>query len=821
MSNSAQNLPNRAEIVIVGGGIVGISIAYHLTKLGKRDVVLLERKKFTSGTTWHAAGLVGQLRATLNLTRLAQYTANLYATLEQETGQATGFKQRGSIALATNRERLEELLRGASMAKTFGLDVHAIGVDEIRRHWPLINTDDVVGGVFLPKDGQTNPIDTTMALAKGARNGGATLLENIAVTGIEQKNGRAVAVVTEQGRIEAENIVLATGLWSRLLGLKQGLTIPLQACEHFYILTENFPDLAPTLPVLRDPDHCAYYKEDAGKLLLGAFEPKAKPWSIDAIPAEFEFGELPEDFDQFEPILAAACKRIPALNDLGIRKFFNGPESFTPDVRFLLGPMPELDRLFVAAGFNSTGIQSAGGAGKVLADWIVTGTPPMDLWDVDIRRMQRFQANRSYISERVSESLGLLYAMHYPYRQPTTSRNVRHSPFHDRLAAEGAWFGETAGWERPHWFGEPGSKPQETHSWFGDASKPRVKREHLAVRQGLAGFDISSYGKIMVEGREALAALSTLCANTIDVAVGHVVYTQCLNPRGGIEADVTITRLAENKFFILTAAGTTRRDVDFFQKSLDATGLHVFASDVSSGWAGLAMMGPKSRDFLTKISGAAMGNSDFPFATAQWIEIGAAPVLAMRLTYVGALGWELWVPTEFARHLFDRVAAAASEFGLVWAGMHAMDSCRVEKIYPLWGKDLSDEVSPFEAGIGFAVDFSAARYFIGRDALLRQREAGLKTRLVQFALKTPDRLLYKDEPIWQGQHIVGRICSGNYGHAVGRAVGLGFVELGGAAGLTESAIPHAAFDLEIAGERFAATAHLQPIYDPTHAEIFC
>ncbi|MCX8506874.1 MAG: FAD-dependent oxidoreductase [Alphaproteobacteria bacterium] len=821
MPDTPQKLPSRAEIVIVGGGIVGVSIAYHLTKLGKRDVVLLERKKFTSGTTWHAAGLVGQLRATLNLTRLAQYTANLYANLEKETGQSTGFKQRGSISLATSRERLEELMRGASMAKTFGLEVHAIGISDIRRHWPLINTDDVVGGVFLPKDGQTNPIDTTMALAKGARTGGATLLENIEVTAIEQKNGRAVAVMTEQGRIEADTIVLATGMWSRLLGLAHNLTIPLQACEHFYILTENFPDLAPTLPVLRDPDHCAYYKEDAGKLLLGAFEPKAKPWGVDGIPKDFEFGELPEDFDQFEPILTQACRRIPALNDLGIRKFFNGPESFTPDVRFLLGPMPELDRLFVAAGFNSTGIQSAGGAGKVLADWIVNGTPPMDLWDVDIRRMQRFQANRAYISERVSESLGLLYAMHYPYRQATTSRNVRRTPFHAQLAAQGAWFGETAGWERPHWFGEPGTKPEESYSWFGDASKPRTKREHMAVRQGLAAFDVSSYGKIMVEGRDALAALSSLCANNIDVPVGQIVYTQCLNPRGGIEADVTITRMGERKFFILTAAGTTRRDVDFFQRSLEATGQHVFASDVSSGWAGLAIMGPKSRDFMSKISGEGFGNEEFPFGAARLIEIGAAPVWALRLTYVGSLGWEIWVPTEFAGYLFDRVAAAAAEFGLVWAGMHAMDSCRVEKIFPLWGKDLSDEVTPFEAGIGFAVSFDAARHFIGRDALLRQRESGIKTRLVQFAVSDTTRLLYKDEPIWQGEHIVGRICSGNYGYAVGRAVGLGFVELGGKSGLTEAAIAGAKFDLEIAGDRIAASAHLKPIYDPEHKEIFC
>ncbi|MCX8500487.1 MAG: FAD-dependent oxidoreductase [Alphaproteobacteria bacterium] len=810
-------LPSHAEIVIVGGGIVGVSIAYHLTKLGRKDVLLLERKKLTSGTTWHAAGLVGQLRATLNLTRLAQYTAKLYAGLEAETGQATGFKQRGSVALATNRERLEELMRGASMAKTFGLEVHAISPSDIKSKWPLLNTDDVIGGVFLPADGQTNPIDTTMALAKGARSGGAQIFENTEVTGLETDGKKATGVTTALGTIKAETVVLATGLWSRLLGRRHGLVIPNQACEHFYIVTEDFPGLSPDLPVLRDPDNCAYFKEDAGKLLLGAFEPRAKVWGLDSLPKDFEFTELPEDFDQFTPILEAAMRRIPALESVGIRKFFNGPESFTPDVRFLLGEMPELSRLFVAAGFNSTGIQSAGGAGKVLADWIVDGHPPMDLWDVDIRRMNRFQASRAYIGERVTESLGLLYAMHWPYRQPQTARGVRRSPFHDRLAALGACFGETAGWERPHWFGEAGTVPAESHSWFGDESKPRVAAEHAAVRSGVAAFDISSYGKFMISGAGAEAALNAICANNMTVPPGSIVYSQCLNLRGGIEADVTITRLSHDDFLVLTAAGTTRRDFGFFKSAIAAVDGSVLVSDVTSGWAGLAIMGPRSRELLTRLSGADISTPAFPFATAQEVEIGAAPVQALRVTYVGSLGWELWFPTEFAAYVFDRLTEVGGEFGLRFAGMHAMDSCRLEKAYPLWGKDLGDETTPLEAGLGFAVTLDSGRRFVGRDALLKQREVGIGVRLTQFGLQDAHRLLYKDEPIWLGERIVGRLSSGNYGHHLGHAVGLGLVTLG--AGLTEANLTDHSYHIEIAGEKFAATAHLSALYDPDSREI--
>ena len=534
-------LPSHAEIVIVGGGVVGASIAYHLTKLGKRDVVLLERKRLTCGTTWHAAGLVGQLRATANLTKLAQYTTGLYAGLEAETGQATGFLQRGSISIATNSERLEELKRGASMAKTFGLEVHEVGPSEIKAKWPLLNVDDVAGGVFLPNDGQTNPIDTTMALIKGATARGARVFENVKVTSIKSDGKRVRGVVTDEGEIAADAVVLATGLWTRALAKSCGVSAPLQACEHFYIVTEPFPGLAPDLPVLRDPDHCAYYKEDAGKLLLGAFEPDAKPWALDGIPEDFEFAELPEDFEHFTPILEAAMRRLPALAKVGIRKFFNGPESFTPDVRYMLGEAPELERLYVAAGFNSIGIQSAGGAGKALAEWIIDGHPPMDLSDIDIRRLQPFQANKAYLGARVTKSLGLLYAMHWPYRQYETARNVRLSPLHQRLADRGACFGEVAGWERANWFAPEGEKAAYAYSygrqnWFAHSAA-----EHRAVREAVAMFDMTSFGKFLVQGRDAESVLQRICANDVAVPPGrdrlHAVAKRTWRHRGGFDGD--------------------------------------------------------------------------------------------------------------------------------------------------------------------------------------------------------------------------------------------------------------------------------------------
>jgi 4-methylaminobutanoate oxidase (formaldehyde-forming) len=808
--------PGHAQVVIVGGGVVGASIAYHLTKLGWREIVLLERKRLTSGTTWHAAGLVGQLRATANLTRLAQYTAGLYASLEAETGQATGFLQRGSLSIATNAERLEELLRGASMARTFGLEVNVVSPAEIGRYWPLLNVADIVGGVHLPGDGQTNPIDTTMALIKGATMRGAKVFENAAVESILTRNGRAVGVATRDGEIASEHVVIASGLWSRRLGLGAGVDIPLQACEHFYIVTEPFPGLSPDLPVLRDPDNCAYYKEDAGKLLLGAFEPDAKPWAVGGIPEDFEFGELPDDFDHFQPILEAAIRRLPALAGVGIRKFFNGPESFTPDVRYLLGETPDVAGLYVAAGFNSIGIQSAGGAGKALAEWIVAGHPPMDLADVDIRRMQPFQVNQRYLRERATESLGLLYAMHWPHRQYETARGVRTSPLHERLAARGACFGEAAGWERANWFAPPGVEAAYRYSYGRQNWFEHSAAEHRAVREAVGLFDMSSFGKFLVQGRDAEAVLQRLCANDVAVAPGRIVYTQWLNERAGIEADVTVTRLGETKFEIVTAAATARRDFAWLTRHIPDDS-HAIAADVTSAEAVLSVMGPNSRALLEAASGADLSNAAHPFATAREIEIGYARVRAARITYVGELGWELTMPTEFARGVFDALVAAGGPFGLTLAGLHALDSCRIEKAYRHWGHDIGDEDSPLEAGLMFAVRLDKRGGFIGRDALLRRREAGVKRRLVQFLLRDPEPLLYHDEPIWVDGRLRGRTTSAAYGHHLGGAVALGYVAQD-AAPLAEL-VGGASFEIEIAGRRVPATASLAPLYDPNNLRI--
>ena len=810
-------VPRRAQVVIVGGGIVGCSLAYHLTLRGCTDIVLLERKTLTSGTTWHAAGLVGQLRATHNLTRLAQYTTELYATLEQETGQATGFRQIGSVAVATTEQRFEELKRGASMASCFGLEVDVLSPERARELWPLISIDDVVGAVHLPKDGQTNPIDTTQALAKGARSRGARIIENIAVTEIVVENGRAVGVRTAAGDIEAEVVVNCAGMWGRELGAKAGTTVPLHAAEHFYIVTEPIPDLPRHLPVLRDADNCSYFKEDAGKLLVGWFEPVSKPWGMNGIPESFSFDTLPEDLDHIEPLLEGAIRRVPALGKAGIQLFFNGPESFTPDTRYLLGETPEVKNLFVAAGFNSIGIQSAGGAGKVLADWIVDGHASVDLWDVDIRRMMPFQRNRRYLEQRITESLGLLYAMHWPFRQPATARGVRRSTLHDRLEAAGACFGETAGWERPNWYAPAGVAPEYRYSYGRQNWFEHSGAEHRAVREAVGLFDQSSFAKFVVEGRDAEAVLNRICSNDVAVPVGTIVYTQWLNERGGIEADLTVTREAEDRFLVVTAAAAQTRDLGWLKRNIPGDA-RAIAVDVSSGQAVLGIMGPRSRDLLAPLTDADLSNEAFRFGTSTIIDLGFARVRASRITYVGELGWELYVDTEFAQGVFDAIVAAGDAVGLKLAGYHAMNSLRIEKGYRHWGHDITDEDTPLEAGLGFAVAWNKRGGFMGREALLRQREQGVTRRLVQFALEDPEPLLYHNEPVWRDGAVVGRISSGMFGHTIGRAIGLGYVENGGGQ-VSPDFIAAGRFEIEIAGRRVPAKASLRPMYDPANRRV--
>ena len=806
------SLPNKARVVIIGGGVIGCSVAYHLAKLGWTDIVLLERKQLTCGTTWHAAGLIAQLRATANMTRLAKYSQELYGDLEAETGVATGFRRCGSITVALTEERKEEIYRQASMARAFGVEIEEIGADEVKSRYPHLNVEDVKGAVWLPKDGQGDPANIAHALAKGARLKGAKVVEGAKVTAIHTQGGRATGVtVDHEGdiqRIEAEHVVHCGGMWGREIGKMAGVSVPLHACEHFYIVTDAIEGLT-QLPVLRVPDECAYYKEDAGKMLLGAFEPNAKPWGMDGISDDFCFDQLAEDFEHFEPILERAVSRMPMLETAGIRTFFNGPESFTPDDRYLLGEAPELKNFWVAAGFNSVGIQSAGGAGMAIAQWMDDGQPPFDLWDVDIRRMQPFQSNKTYLFERSKETLGLLYADHFPYRQPATARGVRRSPLHEHLKARGACFGETAGWERANWFALNNAKPEYEYSWQRQNWFDFAAEEHRAVRNGVGLFDMSSFGKIRVDGRDALALLQKVSANQIDVPVGRLVYTQWLNQRGGIEADLTITRLGDASFLVVTPAATLQRDLSWLRRN--SVNMNVTLLDVTSGEAVICVMGPKSRDLLNGLVEADLSNEAFPFGTAQECGFGMGLARLHRVSYVGELGWEIYVSADMAAHAFEVIEDAGQDFDLKLCGLHTLDSCRIEKAFRHFGHDITDEDHVLEAGLGFAVKPDKGD-FIGRDAVLAKKEVGLSRRLIQFKLDDPQPLTYHNEPIVRDGQIVSFLTSGNYGHHLGAAVGLGYVPV--EARETGQQMLQSQYEIEIAGERFAASASLKPLYDP-------
>jgi heterotetrameric sarcosine oxidase gamma subunit len=815
---STKSLPARADVAIIGGGIVGCSIAYHLTKLGITNVVVLERKQLTSGTTWHAAGLVGQLRATKNLTELAKYTTSLFEGLEKETGQATGFKQNGSISLALNDGRLEELMRGASMAKQFGLDISVLSLGEIKERIPHYNLEGVKGGVFLAKDGQVNPIDVTQALASGARSRGAQVFENMKVTRILTANGAATGVETTDGTIMADKVVIASGMWSRELGKSAGVSIPLHACEHFYVVSEPIAALPRNMPVVRVPDECTYYKEDAGKLMIGAFEPKAKPWGTAGIDDEHAFVTLPEDMDHFEPILASAINRVPLLETAGIQLFFNGPESFTPDVRYYLGEAPELKNCFMATGFNSIGIQSAGGAGLVLSQWIKNGHPPMDVNGIDIRRIHPFQSNRNYIRERVSESLGLLYAMHWPYRQTETARGVRRSAFYEQTKKLGAVFGEVNGWERPNWYARDGVKPEYEYSYGRQNWFPCSQFEADRLKNDVVFFDQSSFAKFMVEGRDALKVLNQISCNEIDVPVNKLVYTQWLNDRGGIEADLTVTRLGAERFLVVTGAAVQTRDLAWVKKHAESKACVV--TDITSGLPMLSIMGPKSRALLEKLTGEDFSNAGFPFATSREVEIGFAKLRASRITYVGELGWELYIPAEFAAHVLEVILEAGKEFNLTPAGMHTMNNSRMEKAYRHWSHDIADEDTPLEAGLGFAVSWGK-KSFNGKKALEKQKKKGvLSKRMVCIALKDDSEaapMMYHEEPIYRDGVLVGSTTSGAWGHRVGKSLALGYVN--NKKGVTPDWLAEGKWEIEIAWKKYPATVQLQPFYDPKSEKI--
>ena len=804
------NIPAKARAVIIGGGVSGCSVAYHLAKAGWTDIVLLERQQLTSGTTWHAAGLIGQLRGSANMTRLAKYSADLYVKLAAETGVETGMRQVGSISVALTAARHEELLRQATVARIFDVDVQEISALEAKAMYPHLEIGDVVGAVHLPLDGQCDPANIAMALAKGARMRGAKIFEHTKVVDVTKANGRVTGVdfvddKGEPGHIATDVVINCGGMWGRELAGKSGVTLPLHACEHFYLITEPIAGLG-HLPVLRVPDECAYYKSDAGKMMVGAFEPKAKPWGMNGIREDFCFDTLPEDWDHFQPILEHAMNRLPLFQTAGIHTFFNGPESFTPDDRYYLGEAPELGGYWIAAGYNSVGIAASGGAGYALAHWIVEGEAPFDLWEVDIRRAQPFQRNRKYLKERVSETLGLLYADHFPYRQFATARGVRRSPLHEHLKERGAVFGEAAGWERANWFANPGQAREYDYSWKRQNWFENQKAEHMAVRTGVGLFDMTSFGKIRVEGRDACAFLNRLCGNQIDVPVGRVVYTQMLNKNGGIECDLTVTRLSETAYLAVVPGATLQRDLAWMRRHVgDAFAV---ITDMTAAESVLCVMGPKSRDLLTAVSPNDFGNTAHPFGTMREIEIGMGIARAHRVTYVGELGWELYVSADQTAHVFEALEAA--DMGLKLCGLHTLDSCRIEKAYRHFGHDITDEDHVLEAGLGFAVR-TAKPDFIGRDAVLRKTEAGLDRRMMQFRLVDSEPLLFHNEAIVRDGKIVGPITSGNYGQTLGGAIGMGYVPC---QGQSEADVLGSGYEIEVAGVRHKAVASLAAMYDP-------
>lgn len=807
-----KNLPNKARVVIIGGGVIGCSVAYHLAKLGWKDVVLLERKQLTSGTTWHAAGLIGQLRASSNMTKLARYSAELYQGLEAETGVATGLRQVGSISVALTEERQEELFRQAAMARAFGVPVEEISPKEVKERYEHLNIDGVKSGVYLPTDGQGDPANIALALAKGAKQRGALIKERVKVTDITREGRRVTGVDWQdengdQGHISAEMVVNCAGMWGHEVGKMAGVNVPLHACEHFYIVTEPIKGLT-QMPVLRVPDECAYYKEDAGKYLLGAFEPNSKPWGMDGIPDSFEFDQLPEDFDHFEPILERACDRVPMLAEAGIHTFFNGPESFTPDDAYHLGLSLELDNFWVAAGFNSIGIQSGGGAGMALAQWMDAGEKPFDLGDVDISRMQPFQGNKHYLYERSKETLGLLYADHFPFRQKATARGIRRTPFHQHLLDRGAVMGEAAGWERANWFANEGQKAEYEYTWKRPNWFENAAAEHRAVRENVGMYDMTSFGKIRVEGRDATAFLNYVAGGQYDVPVGKIVYSQFLNTRGGIEADVTITRLSETAYLVVTPSITRPADQVWLQRNVGD--FNVVITDVTAGEGVLAVMGPNSRALLEKVSPDDFTNAANPFGTAQEIEIGMGLARVHRVTYVGELGWEVYASADQACHIFETLYDAGQGMGLKLCGMHMMDSCRIEKGFRHFGHDITCEDHVLEAGLGFAVKTDKPD-FIGRDAVLKKKETGLDNRLLQFKLTDSAPLLYHNEPILRNGDIVGYLSSGGYGHTLGAAIGLGYVPCKGE---TAADVLASSYEIDVAGVRVKAAASLRPMYDP-------
>ncbi len=809
---SDKTLPTHARVIIVGGGVIGCSIAYHLAKLGWRDVVLLERKQLTSGTTWHAAGLLTTLRDTETQTRLAKYTLELYRKLADETGQATGLIGCGSIQLAMTPAKAEEMRRGFNIARSFGVQAQEVSAADVAKMWPLADVSDLEAAFHFPDDARANPTDVTQALAKGARAGGVRIFENTPVLDILTSNGRATGVRTAQGELQAEYVVICCGMWSRAVGRMAGVNIPLQPAEHYYLISEPMAGVHPMLPILRDPGRSAYIREEAGKLMVGLFEDVAAPWARDGIPEGFAFGEIAPDWDRMYPYMERAMQRVPRLLETGIKLLFCGPESFTPDHNYLMGEAPNLRNLFVAAGFNSLGILSGGGVGHVMSEWIVNGHPPMDVWSVNLRRMHRWQDNDAYLWDRTRESLGIGYQDHWPFRQWSTARGVKKAILHDRLAAAGACFGESAGWERPNWYADPGQSPVYEYAWGRQNWFANNAAEHKAVRESVGLFEQSSFAKLMVQGRDAMRVLNRICTANVDVAPGRCVYTQFLNPRGGIEADLTVTRLAQDRYLVVTAAFTQTHVESWIRDHLPEDAFCLI-TDVTDAYSMLNIQGPRSRALLQSLSQDDFSNAAFPFATAREVRLGYQTVLALRLTYMGELGWELYIPTSFTLPVYDALCAAGKEFGLRHCGYHTLNSLRIEKAYRDWSHDIGPDDSPVEAGLAFTCAWDKPDGFIGREALLAQKAAGLPNRrLVQFLLEDPQAMLYHNEPIHRDGELNGRVTSAMFGHTLGAATALGYVT--NPSGVSDEYILSGKYAIQVADRRVEAKASIQPMYDP-------
>ncbi|MCP5087775.1 MAG: FAD-dependent oxidoreductase [Rhodobacteraceae bacterium] len=812
-----KKLPQSAKVVIIGGGIVGCSVAYHLARSGWSDILLLERDRLACGSTWHAAGLVSEMQAVPSMTELARYGLGLMERLEADTGQATGFKRNGSIAMALTEARMEELLRKRDSALGQGIEVRKLSPEDLSGLWPLLNTDGAVGAIHFPNDGQTNPIDTTMAIAKAARNHGAVIREGVTVRQVTMSDGRATGVETDQGSVAAEFTVNCTGIWAREFADSHGLRLPVQANQHFYVVTDPIDGLTTDLPVLRIYDEGAYYKEDAGKLLIGFSEPNAKVWNPEGgIPTDFSFDELPFPDGHLDPLLEYLLERVPAIQNVGIRTFFNGPESYTPDGKYVLGNMAACPNYFVAGGFNSTGIQSGPGAGKALADWIMQGSAPMDLADVDVNRFNDFQSNRDYLVERVPETLTLFYQMHWPYKQRRLGRNLRRSPFHHHWIDKGAVFGEGAGWERPMWFAPDGVEPVYEYAFGRAPFVEHWEREHKALRDDLGLIDLSPFAKFQVEGPDALATLQRISTNDIDCRVGHVVYTQWLNDKAGIEADLTIARLAENRFLIMTSAGTAHKDLQWL-KAHTMQNTRLTVTDITAAEAVLGLMGPRARDFLQVFTPTDLSNEAFPFSTFQNIDIGRVAVRAQRITYQGELGWEIFVSSEFAGTLLEDLLSREKAPPPALVGFHAAESLRVEKAFLHWGHDMAAFDTPVEARLMFAAKLDKPGGFIGRDALIARRENGGDRRIMQFLLQDPEAFIYHHEPIYRDGKIVGSVSTGSYGHSLGGAVALGMVSI--PEGGTAKDLTNGSYEIAVAGKRIPARASLRPMYDPESAKV--